>query len=156
MLCEPDTRKRGIRWWGWVAIFSSAILTTLLWWLLRRRVEKESIPAATIEITAPSRGIEIGIGETTPAAKPAPPTPDDLKRIEGIGPKISSVFQAAGITTFAQLAATDADQLRRILKGAGIRIADPSTWPEQASLAAADKWDALRALQAELKGGRRV
>ena len=32
---------------------------------------------------------------------------------------------------------------------------DPSTWPEQASLAAAGEWDALQALQDELKGGRR-
>jgi predicted flap endonuclease-1-like 5' DNA nuclease len=88
--------------------------------------------------------------------EPAPPLPDDLKRIEGIGPKISRLLQATGITTFAQLAATDVNQLRRILRGAGITIADPGTWPEQASLAAADRWDELEALQDELKGGRRV
>jgi hypothetical protein len=156
MLCESDTQKSGIRWWGWVSIFSSAILTALLWWLLRHRAEKKPAPVATIDITVPSFGIEIGIEETTPAAKPTPSTPDDLKRIEGIGPKISSVFQAAGITTFAQLAAADAGRLRQILKEAGIRIADPSTWPEQASLAAAGEWNALTVLQAELKGGRRA
>ena len=89
--------------------------------------------------------------------KMKPREPDNLRRIEGIGPKISGVLQAAGITTFDQLAATDVSQLRQILTEAGLAaLADPSTWPEQAGLAAADKWDALEALQDGLKGGRRV
>jgi predicted flap endonuclease-1-like 5' DNA nuclease len=85
-----------------------------------------------------------------------PPPVDDLKIIEGIGPKISSVFQAAGITTLAQLAATDVDALKQILTAANIRLGDPSTWPEQAGLAAEGKWEELAALQDSLKGGRRV
>jgi len=49
------------------------------------------------------------------------------------------------------------DNLRQILTEAGLAaLADPSTWPEQAGLAAAGKWDALKVLQDELKGGRRV
>ena len=91
-----------------------------------------------------------------PAAAPTPLIPDNLKRIEGIGPKISSVLQGAGITTFTQLAAVDVGQLRQILREAGVRIANPTTWPEQAGLAAAGQWDGLEALQATLKGGRRV
>ena len=86
----------------------------------------------------------------------AEPPPDDLKIIEGIGPKISSVFQAAGIATLAQLAATEVDELKRILREANIRLGDPETWPEQAGLAAEGKWDELAALQDSLKGGRRV
>jgi predicted flap endonuclease-1-like 5' DNA nuclease len=81
---------------------------------------------------------------------------DDLKRIEGIGPKISNVLQDAGITTYAQLAATDVHRLRQILDESGIRLANPDTWPEQARLAAAGDWDALKRLQGQLKGGRRV
>ncbi len=81
---------------------------------------------------------------------------DELTRIEGIGPKISRVLREAGITTFAQLAETKVERLREILTEAGIRVlTDPSTWPEQAALAAADKWDELEALQRQLKGGRR-
>lgn len=85
-----------------------------------------------------------------------PPPPDDLKIIEGIGPKISSVLQAAGITTLAQLAVTDVERLKDILKEANIRLGYPDTWPEQAGLAAEGKWDKLTALQDSLKGGRRV
>lgn len=81
---------------------------------------------------------------------------DDLKLIEGIGPKISSVLMGAGITTFAQLAATSPDALRRILNDAGLSaINDPATWPDQAALAADGNWDGLALLQNELRGGRR-
>jgi predicted flap endonuclease-1-like 5' DNA nuclease len=92
----------------------------------------------------------------SPTAAPEPPKPDDLTIIEGIGPKISALLQVAGIVTFAQLAATDVARLREIMLQANLRIADPTTWPEQAALAAVDKWDDLKALQGSLKGGRRA
>jgi hypothetical protein len=83
--------------------------------------------------------------------------PDDLRKIEGIGPKISQLMNAAGIYTFAQLASTDVSRLQAILTEAGprYRLADPTTWPEQARLAADGAWEALSALQDNLKGGRR-
>jgi len=82
--------------------------------------------------------------------------PDDLRKIEGIGPKISSILQDHGIRTFAQLAQVQVDRLREILREAGPRfkIADPTSWPEQARLAAQGDWDALGRLQDELVGGR--
>ena len=83
--------------------------------------------------------------------------PDDLKQIEGIGPKIEGVLNEAGITTFAHLAETEVARLQKIVReDAGITIAAPDTWPEQAGLAAAGRWDELAQLQGELKGGRRV
>ncbi len=91
----------------------------------------------------------------TAAATP-PQVPDDLVVIEGIGPKISSVLQANGIMTFAQLAATQVGTLQEILQKEGLRLADPTTWPEQARLAAAGDWDGLNALTAKLKGGRQA
>jgi len=89
-----------------------------------------------------------------PRGIPVAATPEDLTRIEGVGPKISSVLQAAGITNYAQLARTNAAQLQAILDEANLRLADPSSWPEQARLAAADDWFALEELQDRLKGGR--
>lgn len=81
---------------------------------------------------------------------------DDLRKVEGIGPKIAELFKGAGIGTFAALAATSADRLKEILTEAGPSFAshDPSTWPKQAELAAAGKWDELKAWQDELNGGR--
>ena len=131
---------QGIPWWVWVII--GVVIVLLVWWWLSRRSE-EVTPAATAK--AP-----------TPASEAAPPGPDDLTRIEGIGPKISGLLKDAGITTFAQVAEADASLLDRIIDEAGITMIDPGTWPEQASLAAAGEWDALQALQDdELKGGRR-
>lgn len=87
--------------------------------------------------------------------EPEAPAPDDLKRIEGIGPKINSILADAGIATFAQLAAKSAAEIRAILDDAGMsKIHDTTSWPEQASLAAAGDWETLEKLQDDLKGGR--
>jgi large subunit ribosomal protein L21 len=86
---------------------------------------------------------------------PAPPTPDDLKRIRGIGPKTAGLLQSAGILTYAQLAMTSVDSLSALLAEAGLSsLIDPATWPEQARLAAEDDWETLKALQEELKTRR--
>jgi len=86
-----------------------------------------------------------------------PQAPDDLKLIEGIGPKISQLLMDNGILTFAQLAATSIERLQAILEEAGpnFQLANPDTWPEQAKLAAAGAWDELQTLQDRLIGGRR-
>ncbi len=82
---------------------------------------------------------------------------DDLKKIEGIGPKVESVLKAAGIRTFRDLASHSAEELQKILDDVGMaRIVNPETWAEQAKLAAEGKWDELAALQDTLKGGRRM
>ena len=78
---------------------------------------------------------------------------DDLKKIEGIGPKISKVLSQAGVTTFAQLSEMSEEEIREILTGK-VRIFHPATWPQQAALAAAEEWDKLGELQGSLVGGR--
>ena len=81
---------------------------------------------------------------------------DDLKRIEGIGPKIASVLNEAGINSYKDLAGKKADALTEILVSANERykMYDPTTWPEQAGLAADGKWDELKSLQDSLTGGK--
>ena len=90
------------------------------------------------------------------AAAAAPVEPEGLHEIEGIGPKIQSILYSQGILTFSQLAATSPERLRQILEEAGsrFRLADPSTWPTQAQLAADGDWGAFKALQDRLVGGR--
>lgn len=78
---------------------------------------------------------------------------DDLVAIEGIGPKIAGVLQAAGISSFAQLAGASAEQLEAILQEAELQFTNPASWAEQARLAAAGDWAGLQALQDRLKGG---
>lgn len=81
---------------------------------------------------------------------------DDLKKVEGIGPKIAELLVAKEITTFAVLATTDAAAIKEILEAGGSSFAshDPTTWPEQAKMAAAGEWDKLKVWQDELQGGK--
>lgn len=80
---------------------------------------------------------------------------DDLKIVEGIGPKIDSLLKAAGINTFSQLAAASVGQVTGILEAAGPRfkLANPASWPRQAQLCADNQWDELKALQDHLIAG---
>lgn len=96
------------------------------------------------------------------AAEPQPEAPetaahkpDDLTLIEGIGPKISAALVAAGVDTFAKLAAMQPDEIEKIVRGAGVRmVGKPETWAKQAALAAEGKFDELKAYQATLSAGR--
>ena len=82
--------------------------------------------------------------------------PDDLKIVEGIGPKIEELLKNAGIDNWAQLAQTSVERIREILEAGGdrFRLADPATWPQQASLAAEGRWTELKELQSFLDGGK--
>jgi large subunit ribosomal protein L21 len=81
---------------------------------------------------------------------------DDLVKIEGIGPKVAKVLTAAGISTFAALAESNADDIQKILTEAGLRMMSPEGWINQAKLAAAGDWEAFEKLKAKLVGGRKA
>lgn len=72
-------------------------------------------------------------------AKAAPPEPDDLKKIRGIGLKISQQLNMRGIYTFEQLANTDISYLERLMDQLDWHVNDPATWPEQARQLAEEK-----------------
>ncbi|WP_282178582.1 50S ribosomal protein L21 [Maribacter stanieri] len=87
-----------------------------------------------------------------PKAKKATGKGDDLKKVEGIGPKIAETLNNAGISTFADLAKTDAAKISEIIADVrGNHVTE--TWPKQAQLAADGKWDELQKWQDELDGG---
>lgn len=83
-------------------------------------------------------------------------TVDDLKVVEGIGPKIEQLFNGAGIYTFAGLAGTSAGRMKEILVAGGDRFKnhDPRTWGQQGAMAAQGKWEELKAWQEQLSGGK--
>jgi predicted flap endonuclease-1-like 5' DNA nuclease len=101
---------------------------------------------------------EEATAEKKPAKKAAAKDKgDDLRKVEGIGPKISELLGSNDINSFADLAGADVEKLKEILAEAGARykMHDPTTWPEQAALAAKGDWDELKALQDKLDGGRK-
>lgn len=170
----------------WLPLLIIVILLLLFWWGMTRNTipvasethdshggddhggddhGHDAEAAHTIEAHAHDTQAEAATIAPAPAPAPvapppapaAPAQPDDLKKIEGIGPKIESVLNEAGISTFAQVAETAVSDLERIVKEeGGVRLAFPETWPEQAKLAAAGDWAGLEKLQDELDGGRRA
>jgi len=80
---------------------------------------------------------------------------DDLKKIEGVGPKAAEAMVAAGLDTFAKVAKAKPEAIATILSEASSNLAHlvTDTWPKQAKLAADDKWDELKELQDNLDGG---
>jgi len=74
---------------------------------------------------------------------------DDLKRIEGIGPKIAELLMNGGICTFRQLSTVEPSHIKALLVKGGNRFAtaEPATWPLQAKLAAEARWAELDELQ---------
>jgi predicted flap endonuclease-1-like 5' DNA nuclease len=83
----------------------------------------------------------------------------DITLIEGIGPKIKELLAMDGIKTFDHVAKSKVEDLKNIMLtrgGTRYNANNPSTWPEQAALAALGKWEELKKLKAELKFGKRV
>ncbi|MBX2814750.1 MAG: 50S ribosomal protein L27 [Saprospiraceae bacterium] len=106
---------------------------------------------------------EAPVAEETPEAEPVAkakpakkaPKEDDLKIIEGVGPKLESILKEAGITDLKVMSESNEEALRTILEAAGNRykMFNPSTWPQQAKLAFEGKMDELQAYQDRLDGG---
>lgn len=152
--------------WKTLSVLFAGLVILAIWWR-RRRAERRRVPEAVIEFVVPVDKVEETrsprVAETAAelavvhdTALPLQVPPDDLTEIEGIGPKTRQVLAEAGIVTFAQLAATAVADLDQIVKQAGLRLAFPETWPEQAVLAERGDWAGLEALQNQLHRGRRV
>ena len=149
---QAQTNAQPNQNWGiWIILL--LVLIVLLWWLLQGEARARSTRANVVVVSPPATPNAPVRVTVTPVAPVA--VADDLTKIEGIGPKIKGVLQEAGIKTFADLAQADIAHLRQILDAAGLRVNDPTTWPEQAALAAAGQWTALQQLQANLDAGRR-
>ena len=81
---------------------------------------------------------------------------DDLKKIEGIGPKAAEALANAGLESFSKLAKAKPEKIKDILTEASSRMAhlEPTTWPQQAQLAADGKWDELKKLARQIERGQ--
>ncbi|WBX73671.1 hypothetical protein PG913_12730 [Tenacibaculum pacificus] len=81
---------------------------------------------------------------------------NDLKIVEGIGPKIEGLFHDFDIKTWKQLSEASIEKCQEVLNSGGdrYRIHKPTTWPKQAKLAYEGKWEALLKWQDELDGGK--
>ncbi|MFT5751364.1 MAG: large subunit ribosomal protein L21 [Flavobacteriales bacterium] len=116
---------------------------------------KKAAPAKKAEpkAAAPKKEAAPKVEAKKAPAKKATSKGDDLKKIEGIGPKIAETLTAAGIATFADVAKAKPAAISEIIADVrGNHVTD--TWPAQAQLAADGKWDELKKWQDELNGGK--
>jgi len=82
---------------------------------------------------------------------------DELTRIEGLGPKSAQALNAAGVTTFVQIAGLSAEELEDIVKvKGGVRVIDgqTKTWPKQAQFLVDGDEDGFKKYTDHLVGGR--
>ncbi|MBT8233007.1 MAG: 30S ribosomal protein S6 [Saprospiraceae bacterium] len=80
---------------------------------------------------------------------------DDLTLIEGVGPKIANLLSVAGLKSYDSVAGASIEDIRSILSKGGSNYIghDPSTWSQQAKLAAGGKWAELNKLKDKLIRG---
>jgi predicted nucleic acid-binding Zn-ribbon protein len=79
----------------------------------------------------------------------------DLKRIEGIGPKIEKALHQAGLIHFEDIAGASSETLRQAIEAGGIRFAPSlTTWGRQAQYLVAGDEAGLKSYQAALVAGR--
>ncbi|HLW33440.1 MAG TPA: 50S ribosomal protein L21 [Aequorivita sp.] len=116
----------------------------------KEEAKKETKAPAKKTATAPVKASEVKAKKTAPKAKA-----DDLKKIEGVGPKAAEAMVAAGLDTFAKVAKATPEKISTILSETSSNLAHlvPDTWPAQARLAAEGKWDELKEWQDKLDGG---
>ncbi len=81
---------------------------------------------------------------------------DDLKLVEGIGPKIEGLFHNFGIKTWQALSDATVAKCQEVLDSGGKRyqIHDPASWPMQAKMAYKGEWKKLAKWQDEHKSGK--
>ncbi len=160
---QMQSNSRVLPWWWIVLPWLAFVLGGFLYWLLRRRQVNQiqpvkidlsfirpphtptSAPAYAPPQVAP--GVPVAAEPVpVPLEEVAPSQPDDLTVIHGIGPRVAVVLQAGGVDTFTRLGQADPAQLRELLRQANLRLADPTSWPEQARLAATGQWEQLKVL----------
>jgi large subunit ribosomal protein L21 len=120
----------------------------------KKEEAKKAAPKKETKAAAPKAKAETKAPATKAAPKKAAKA-DDLKKIEGVGPKAAEAMVAAGLDTFAKVAKAKPEVIATILSEASSNLAHlvTDTWPKQAQLAADGNWDELKELQDNLDGG---
>lgn len=158
----PVYRLLDMYWWG--ALLLISLIVFIVWLLISwqsryfdGQMQLAGSHAAEHDVAPTHAPVESSSPEwSSPQTSFEVQAADDLTMIEGIGPVISRLLQSKGITTFVQLAQTDPQDLDRFMKEANLRLANTSTWAEQARLAGKGDFDGLRTYQSRLKGGREL
>lgn len=135
MLFRAGTQRKLIPGW-FVTLFLCLPLGILIWWFLRWFFLPSYKRTAAVEIETPRS-----------AGVPLPIQKDNFTILKGIGPKTADGLYRAAIYTFEQLGLMDTARLIETLKDHGLPSGSAAFWQEQAVLAAAEDWEALKKIQ---------
>jgi predicted flap endonuclease-1-like 5' DNA nuclease len=105
----------------------------------KKKVVKKTV-APKAKVTVKNKVVTKKVTQTAKTA-----VIDDLKLIDGIGPKTESVFNKNGITTFATLAKLEQSAIIEVLENEGVRFAtvQVEVWQKQAEVAVKDGVEGL-------------
>ena len=114
---------------------------------------KEEAKAETPKEEAPKVEEKAPEAKAETAPKAADAKPDDLTKVEGIGPKTAEALAAGWVATYDDLSKKTPEEVTALIAEVrGSHVTD--TWPKQAEMAAAGKWDELKTWQDEMDGGK--
>ena len=127
---------------------------------IKTRLKEDALKEVTIEnqdiqITASEHGIsESNDPEPAPSSnsQSIETIPEDLKVVEGIGPKIELLLKESGIKGLKELSVVPIENLKEILAKGGSRykLNDPTSWPEQARLLVSGQFDRFKTFTSDL------
>lgn len=154
LLLQEGGQQGSIGWLVWVVLIIFLLMVLLGWWVSSKGLLKRDEEPRPIEHGHDQHAlVEPVVSHSAPVEAAIP---DDLTKLEGIGPKVAQVLAGMGITTFDSLAKADPAHLRTALDAAGYKYMEPAGWIEQAAFAARGDTEGLKKLQDSLKGGRKV
>jgi len=133
-LLSEEGPNASLSWLLWLVLIVFLLIVLIGWWVSRNKGSQPEVRPETL-------------GEKLA---------DDLKALEGIGPKVEKLLNSLGIMSFADLAGADSIKVQEALNAAGMQYMNPEGWIEQAGLAAKGDMEGLMKLQDELKGGRKI
>ncbi|MBE9523704.1 MAG: hypothetical protein IMY76_01300 [Chloroflexi bacterium] len=126
---NPLFAQKTTRSFWWFGLKLGVLVALVLWWWIQDDLRDEEIGSDDRIVLSPD-----DLQDVLPTSdQEIVVVPDDLTDIDGIGPKYAQVLHDAGVTTFAQLAGMQLDDIRKIFQEAGGRVPDHTTWPGQAS-----------------------
>jgi hypothetical protein len=126
-LLEETGPNTELSWLLYVVLGFFLLMVLVGWWVSSRKAEQVEVAHEAPSLHPESHEEKV--------------LPDDLVRLEGIGPKVAKVLNPA--------------EIQKSLSAAGMQMMNPAGWIEQAALAEKGDWESLQKLQGELRGGRR-
>jgi predicted flap endonuclease-1-like 5' DNA nuclease len=118
----------------WIGLFLG-VVSSFLYFLFKLRENKKDLSTAFvnkyINISEEEKP-KVEIQQSIPTKKIDTYKKDNLTTIKGIGPAIEKLLNENDINTFKDLTLAKTDDLKKILNKKNLRLADPTTWPEQA------------------------